>query len=288
MFIIPYGEYSLIGTTDTDYEGDKRSDYLDHDNYASAVDVQYLLDSVNAIYPEAHLSSSDVVSSFGGWRPLVSPPGKNVHESQISRDHEIFDTTTGIVMIAGGKLTTYLTMAQDLLHYLKKQDPQSFRYASSNALEPLCNAREARSLDELREQLAPAMRSCSPEQGAYLVQRYGSEAPVVAQLANLLTEDLDPISGLSEESPLLGAEVLYSVLHEGAMHLNDVLLRRQRVLLRDRSQGQKASRPVAELMAALLQLLLNWSDAERSQWITEELAAFEAELARTNAWKSAA
>ena len=289
MFIIPYDDYSLVGTTDTDYEGDTTSDYLDHDNYASLEDVDYLLASVNAIYPEAQLRRKDVVSSFGGWRPLVSPPGKSgLHESDLSRDHEIFDTTTGIVMLAGGKLTTYLYMAQDLLQYLRKKDASLFPKQSPKVLQPLCNQHLATSEAELFEQVSQALSAFPEDWRARLLRRYGSEVVTLAKLLPLLKQGLSPIRGLSDDIPLLYVELAYSVFYEQCIHLNDMLLRRQRILLKERQQGKQAAKAVAETMANLLSTLHYWSAAAKQAWITQELAAFEAELARTNAWQKEA
>lgn len=287
MFIIPYDEYSLVGTTDTDYAGDTRSDYLDHDNYASLEDVDYLLASVNAIYPETQVSREDVVSSFGGWRPLVSPPGKSgLHESDLSRDHEIFDTTTGIVMLAGGKLTTYLYMAQDLLSYLHKKDARLFQ-KTKKTLEPLCNLHRANSEAELREQNAFSLSAFPEKWRERLLQRYGSEVVTLAKLLPLFSDQqgIKMIPGLSADIPLLYVELAYSVLCEQCIHLNDFMLRRQRVLLKERHQGSKAARPLAEAMAGVLSLLNGDSKDEQKSWVETELAAFDAELARTNAWQ---
>lgn len=287
MFIIPYEEYSLVGTTDTDYEGDTRSDYLDHDNYASLEDIDYLLASVNAIYPEAHLQRTDVVSSFGGWRPLVSPPGKSgLHESDLSRDHEIFDTTTGIVMLAGGKLTTYLYMAHDLLKYLRKKDAHLFP-GKTQPLAPLCNQHQANSEAALSEQMQSVLEVFPKAWQQRLLRRYGSEVRTLATLIPLFEKGKAclPLTGLSEEMPLLPVEVAYSVFYEQSLRLNDVLLRRQRILLRDRQQGKRAAQSVADLMSHLLMRLHAWSENQRQTWVQDELQAFEAELARTNAWQ---
>lgn len=288
MFIIPYDEYSLVGTTDTDYAGDTRSDYLDHDNYASLEDVDYLLASVNTVYSEARVQREDVISSFGGWRPLVSPPGKSsLHESDLSRDHEIFDTTTGIVMLSGGKLTTYLYMAQDLLSYLRKKDASLFQDAKKRTLEPLCNLHKAHSEAELMEQNAFSLLAFPEDWRPRLLQRYGSEVATLAALLPLFTREkgLDPVPGLSADIPLLYVELAYSILCEQCIHLNDFMLRRQRVLLKERQQGSQAARPLAEAMAMVLSVLKGDSQAEQKSWVATEIAAFEAELARTNAWQ---
>ncbi len=286
MFIIPYDEYSLVGTTDTDYEGDKTSDYLDHDNYASTEDVDYLLASVNAIYPEAELTRKDIVSSFGGWRPLVSPPGKSgLHESDLSRDHEIFDTTTGIVMLAGGKLTTYLYMAQDLLKYLRQKDKKLFDPDRVRELPPLCNRYGAKNELEMDAQNATALHFFPEDWRARLIKRYGSEVTTLAKLLRQHPEGLTEVEGLSEDIPLLKVEIAYSVKYEQCVHVNDFLLRRQRVLLKDRHQGTKA---VEEISAYMAKLLFAHQPERQTAWVKKEQAAYAAEVARTNQWQQEA
>lgn len=285
MFIIPYGEYSIVGTTDTGNEADPTSDYLDTDNYATAADIDYLLASVNRVFPEADLKREQIVSSYGGWRPLVAPPGA-VHESEISREHEILETVPGIVMIAGGKLTTYLTMAQDLLHFLHKKFPQEFKLQPSQPLQPLCNLLGSTSPEELIEQVVKRFPDLPQTQVAYLAQRYGTGTLFLLELCEqYLDEPFAAIQGLSPEAPLLAAEVAYAVCFEMALTVSDVLARRQRILLRDAAQGQKAVKEVATLMARLYGYLLDWPTAQQEAWIREQVKAYGEECARTNAWK---
>ena len=115
MFVVPWGDRSIIGTTDTANPGHAAGDsYLDDDVYATPDEVGYLLGSVNAVCPGLDLRSHDVVSAFAGWRPLVAPEGQ-AFESDISREHEIQVTPSGILCLAGGKLTTYRVMARQVV-----------------------------------------------------------------------------------------------------------------------------------------------------------------------------
>ncbi|RYY00579.1 glycerol-3-phosphate dehydrogenase/oxidase, partial [bacterium] len=120
VFIIPYGNYSLVGTTDTESKTPENDySYLEKDNYASQDEITYLLKTVNHYYPHVKMTEKDIVSSYGGWRPLIAPSkDKNISESEISREHEIFETDSGIVCIAGGKLTTYVSMAKQIVKYI--------------------------------------------------------------------------------------------------------------------------------------------------------------------------
>jgi len=107
MFAIPWGRFSLLGTTDTDYRGDRDSVLADRG------DVDYLLEAVNATFPEARLSHRDVVSSYAGLRPLLDT-GES-EESRVSRRHEIVEDPDGLVTVVGGKLTTAREMAAEVL-----------------------------------------------------------------------------------------------------------------------------------------------------------------------------
>src|SRR2546425_33831 len=107
MFVLPWGELSYIGTTDTD--ADSSPDAL----RVTAADVTYLLRSANAAFPDAHLGSNDVVSAWVGLRPLLREDHAN--PSQVSREHRVLESPHGLISIAGGKLTTYRVMARDVV-----------------------------------------------------------------------------------------------------------------------------------------------------------------------------
>src|SRR5438874_4761378 len=106
MFVLPWGDLSYIGTTDTDE--DASPDEL----RATAQDVVYLLRSANAFFPHARLSPADVIASWAGLRPLLRPP-RQVGPSAASREHRLVESPSGLLTIAGGKLTTYRVMARD-------------------------------------------------------------------------------------------------------------------------------------------------------------------------------
>lgn len=131
LFAIPWGERTILGTTDTDYSGD--TDHV----FADAVDVEYVLNIANQFFPGAQLESGDVISAWAGLRPLIADP--NGKPSDISRSHEITNPQPGWWDVAGGKLTTYRLMAeqavdritQDLrAKHLLSQQLQSCRTAT--------------------------------------------------------------------------------------------------------------------------------------------------------------
>ena len=107
IFAIPRGNITYVGTTDTNYKGDKEH------IVTYSEDAQYLIDAVNNMYPDVELNIDDVISSWAGVRPLIHEDGKSA--SELSRKDEIFESSTGLISIAGGKLTGYRKMAQRIV-----------------------------------------------------------------------------------------------------------------------------------------------------------------------------
>ena len=114
FFVLRRGKVSVIGTTDTDYY--KESDNLD-EPWCKKEDCDYLLNTVNRLFPHARLTYDDIIGTYAGIRPLIKQEGA-ANESAVSREHEIFETKDGVIAIAGGKLTTYRLMAEELLFHL--------------------------------------------------------------------------------------------------------------------------------------------------------------------------
>jgi len=113
LFVIPWGERTIIGTTDTDYNGP-----LD-DVRADAADIAYVLKVTNQFFPAAKLSDSDVISAWAGLRPLVADP--NGKPSDVSRAHEIHNPEPGWWDVAGGKLTTYRLMGEQTVDQIVRK-----------------------------------------------------------------------------------------------------------------------------------------------------------------------
>ncbi len=108
MFAIPRGEYTYLGTTDTDFDGDPASAVVDVD------DVTYILNAANAWFPDATLTDADIVSTWVGLRPLVRPP-RGVSPSAISREYKLFHSESGLVTVGGGQLTAFRAMAEHIV-----------------------------------------------------------------------------------------------------------------------------------------------------------------------------
>jgi glycerol-3-phosphate dehydrogenase len=226
-----------------------------------AEDVTYLLDTVNHYFPAAQLRPADVVSAFAGLRPLVAPRGRaTLSPSSVSREQEIFSSPSGLVSIAGGKLTTYRLVAAALVDRViaaLRTDGDRRRFAPSRTGDvPLPGGTEppervvATALSRDGHGLAPAVIG-------HLADRYGSRLGELVQLLDdrRLAEPIVP------RLPDPRVEVVQAVEREWALTLEDVLRRRTQVALRDPAAGSGAADDVAALMAAPL----GWdADASRA------------------------
>jgi glycerol-3-phosphate dehydrogenase len=269
MFVIPWGEHALVGTTDTDHVGGP-----DTPPTVEAADVKYLLDTVNHYFPAASLVPADVVSAFAGLRPLVGPPSASATSpSDVSREEEIFVSDSGLVSIAGGKLTTYRLIAQSVVdrvvERLRAAGDQRRIGRSRTGEVPLPGgtaepgALAAAAISRDGHGIAPAVIE-------HLANRYGSR---LDEVLGLVVRDRRLAEPLLPDLPEPRAEVVEAVEHEWAMTLDDVLRRRTQVALRDGAGGGAAAADVAALMADAL----GW-DAERTRAAAERyLAATRAE-----------
>lgn len=252
MFVLPWGDFTYVGTTDTDYRGDPR------DVQADAADVRYLLDSANAVFPDARLTAADVLSTWAGLRPLLAPRGE-VGESATPREHEIWWDAGGLLNIAGGKLTTYRVMAREAVDEVVRGAPARRHFGPSlTGSAPLPGA-PAGAWDAfvagVRE--AAAGTGVDPADAASLAERHGTDAAAILQLV-----ESDPGLGgrLLPALPYLWAEVVFAVRCELAVTLEDVMARRTHLLHEAADGGMAAAAAVAARMAA--EPGLGWSPAE--------------------------
>ncbi len=251
MFVLPWGDFSYVGTTDTD--ADASPDAL----RVTAADVTYLLRSANAAFPDAHLTPHDVVSAWVGLRPLLRQDHGS--PSQVSREHRIEESAHGLITIAGGKLTTYRVMARDVVDRvaarLHELDGRPVAARAPTDRLPLPGG-EAAELEVLVE--AARARGTSDVTARHLVTNYGSEA---AAVLNLVDRDRHLGEPLVPGRPEIWAEVDYAVEREMAMRVQDVLVRRLHIYyeLRDHGQG------VAAAVAARMKKLLGWDDVHEAE-----------------------
>jgi len=267
MFVLPWDDLSYIGTTDSD------DDASPDEVRATADDVVYLLRSANAFFPHARLSPADVVASWAGLRPLLRPP-RDVTASAASREHRVVESPSGLVTIAGGKLTTYRVMARDVVDRvaarLRELDgrPRAPRVPTDRL--PLPGG-ETADLEGLIK--AATDRGASERTARHLVARYGSES---AAVLNLVDRDRALGRPIVAGRPALWAEVAHAVEREMAVRLSDVLVRRLHLFYATRDQGLPAAGPVAEWLAGPL----GWDAARR----VEEVTAYRELVERSRAF----
>ena len=270
LFIIPWPRYWVIGTTDTPWTEDVSKPV------ATAADVDYLLEHANEVLSRP-LRRSDIIGVYAGLRPLLQPqlkPGAEAASTKVSREHTVTRVAPGLTAIAGGKLTTYRVMAADAVdHALGEALARAHPCVTADL--PLVGAAGYRALAAQAGAIARE-RGWTLDRVTHLLDRYGDELP--ALLASI---DGDPSLArpLGEAPAFLRAEVAWAVTHEGAAHLDDVLLRRVRLDIERRDRGLGAADEVLEVMAPLLE----WSDddvaAEREAYAERvaQIAAAEAE-----------
>jgi glycerol-3-phosphate dehydrogenase len=261
IFALPWLGRTLVGTTDNDYEGD-----LEHVR-PSAQDVAYLLEAVNTFFA-ASLGAEDLTGAYAGVRPLISSgdPKKSV---DISRKAELYETSSGMITITGGKLTTWRRMAKLAVDRLVERD----------AREAPCRTHEIPLGLPVAVGELPRVEGVPEESYAALAARYGYAARDVLALAAERGELAQPIvPGL----PDLLAEAALAARREQARSVGDVLLRRTRLgllaahqLAGERSAvagGGGAGTPVGRV-ADVLAGELGWS-ARRTE---EEIERFARE-----------
>lgn len=238
LFVIPWGRHWIIGTTDTDWDLDKAHPA------ASSADIDYLLERVNGVLATP-LSRDDVQGVYAGLRPLLA--GESDATSKLSREHTVAHPVPGLVVVAGGKYTTYRVMAKDAVD--EAVHGLDTRVAPCVTEEvPLLGAEGYRALWNARARIA-ARTGLHVVRVEHLLHRYGT---LVDELLDLIGDDPslgEPVAGADD---YLRAEILYAASHEGARHLDDVLTRRTRISIETFDRGTGCARECAELMARVL------------------------------------
>jgi glycerol-3-phosphate dehydrogenase len=270
-FVLPAGSRTIVGTTDTDFdpvEDPNRPPRVGDEIRARGSDVAYLLEAARHAFPALDLGPDDVVSTFAGLRPLLA--GHANTPSETSREHEIARTPDGVVVVAGGKLTTLRRMAEETTDVVV----EALRTAGLEHPFRACETR-TRALPgagALPEALAAPEH---PPDVAVRLGAYGSRASLLLDLcaeSPALAERIDPTL------PYLWAEVVHAVRHEQARNLSDVLIRRFPLFRDAADQGLAAAPRAAELAGHAL----GWDDAQRAR----ELRRYGAAVAVSRRWRS--
>lgn len=263
LFVIPWDRHWIIGTTDTPWDLDKAHPA------ASRADIDYVLGHLNALLKEP-LDHDDITGVYAGLRPLLS--GESEPTSKISREHTVSVPAPGLVMIAGGKLTTYRVMAKDaidaVVDHLDDFTQAPVRDCITDRV-PLIGA--ARFQARTNQRVVLSRRHGLPLATIdHLLGRYGG---LVDEVLALLDERPELAEPLAEAPDYLAVEVVYAVTHEGALHLDDVLARRTRISIETFDRGTRVAQQAASLMAGPL----GWDDARVADEVDHWLRRVEAE-----------
>ncbi|MCP2238259.1 glycerol-3-phosphate dehydrogenase [Prauserella halophila] len=259
LFVIPWRNHWVIGTTDTDW-------YLDlaHPS-ATRSDIDYILEHVNKVLATP-LTHDDIEGVYAGLRPLLA--GESEETSKLSREHAVARVAPGLVAIAGGKYTTYRVMAADAVDAAAVDVPERVQESITDKV-PLVGADGYHALVNQADHLA-SDHGLHPYRVRHLLDRYGSLIGDVLALAEGRPDLLKPI----ETAPdYLRVEVVYAATDEGALHLEDVLARRTRISIEYPHRGVDCAEQVAELVGDVL----GWTPQQREREVEVYRARVEAE-----------
>ena len=259
LFVIPWGRHWIIGTTDTDWSLSKEHPA------ASSRDIDYLLEHVNSVL-SSPLTREDVEGVYAGLRPLLT--GESESTSKLSREHVVGHPVPGLVVVAGGKYTTYRVMAKDAVDEAARA--MDARVPDSVTADlPLVGAEGYHALWNQRQSLADGA-GIHVARVEHLLNRYGS---LIHELLDMIRADPSLAEPLPGADDYLAVEARYAVTHEDARHVDDVLARRTRTSIESWDRGVAAAPKVADLMADIL----GWDDAEKKREVDAYVGRVAAE-----------
>lgn len=247
IFAIPRHEMVIVGTTDTDYQGDIS------EVTSVEEDVQYVLNIISDYFPTVKISKEDIVASYAGVRPLVKDGSAS--ESSTSRDHVIWSELKNLTFVAGGKYTTYRNMAEEAVDHVLEAWPteEVLKLSNPKTEEPLNNnatERVFKEQDFLIKQLLPKTL-LSPEQVKFLVERHGLEAREIIELES--------------QNDMVGDELLWRLEARWAQKttmcfsVRDFYLRRTPLFLSEKDHGLRFLDAIVEEFAQEQ----NWSQEKQ-------------------------
>jgi len=260
LFVIPWGNHWIIGTTDTDWNLD-----LAHPA-ATKADIDYILGHVNKVLVTP-LTHDDIDGVYAGLRPLLA--GESDETSKLSREHAVARVAPGLVAIAGGKYTTYRVMAEDAVDMASEDIPARVAPSITEKV-PLVGADGYFALVNQTTAVGEQY-GLHPYRVKHLLDRYGSLIHEVLGLATDTPELLQPITDAPD---YLQVEAVYAAAAEGALHLEDILARRTRISIEYAHRGVNCAEQVAQLVAPVL----GWDAATVDREVETYRARVEAEV----------
>jgi glycerol-3-phosphate dehydrogenase len=271
LFLIPWGDKWIVGTTDTPYEGDRA------EPFATREDVQYILDQANRVI-EPKLRADEIIGVYAGLRPLVANK-KSATTTKLSREHTVDRPAPGFVSIAGGKYTTYRVMAKDVIDRAVIELRKLTNDSVTEKL-PLVGADGYFALEQQKERIAQDS-GLDVDTVTHLLNRHGS---LISEILEIIHDQPKLASKLDPDLPYIKAEIVYAASHEGARSVDDVISRRTRLSF----EAANHAMYLAEEVATLIAPVLGWgakdkktSIAQYGELVDREIAALD-ELLEAN------
>ena len=262
LFIIPWGDKWIVGTTDTPYEGDRA------EPFATREDVQYILDQANRVL-EPKLRADEIIGVYAGLRPLVAN-NKSATTTKLSREHTVDRPAAGFVSIAGGKYTTYRVMGKDVVDRAVIELRKLTQESVTDKL-PLVGADGYFALEQQKERIAQES-GLDVKTVEHLLNRHGS---LISEILEIIDEQPKLAGTLDSALPYIKAEIVYAASHEGARSVDDVISRRTRLSFEAVNHGVH----LADEIAALIAPVLGWSTKERKESVAQYNELVDREIA---------
>jgi glycerol-3-phosphate dehydrogenase len=254
IFAIPRGRTTYIGTTDTNYTGSIEEVYADKN------DAEYLLRAVNATFPTVGLTLRDIESSWAGLRPLIHEDGKSA--SQLSRKDEIFESPTGLISIAGGKLTGYRKMSERVVNLVIKKHFSSQKFPKTTTAAVKLTGADFNNWKSVRKYLMSVRHTLKPfrleQETEYLVHNYGRQTDQVISILKAKESLSDPAISLIE------SELQFCFENEMITSLADFFNRRTGMVYFNMARVERYK----DHISVVLKNLLNWPEQKRLAELT--------------------
>lgn len=261
IFAIPRGKITYVGTTDTSYKGN-----IAHPTMTEA-DRDYLLDAINYMFPTLHMTVENVESSWAGLRPLIADEGKD-NPDEISRKDEIFISDSGLISMAGGKLTGYRKMAEEavdtIVNQLKKEEGILYSKSETRNL-PVSGGEVggSKGFKRFRDRKVEegSALGLDKETAEMLIQTYGSNVDTIFELYQEKMGEAEE----NQVDPIVFAELVYAIEYELAYKPVDFFIRRTGALFFKINWLKKHKDSVINYMAKTFQ----WSDDQKQGYVAE-------------------
>jgi glycerol-3-phosphate dehydrogenase len=262
LFLIPWAGKWVVGTTDTPYDGNRA------EPFASREDIQYILEQANRVL-KPELKAEDIIGVYAGLRPLVANI-KSATTTKLSREHTVDRPVPGFISIAGGKYTTYRIMGRDVIDRAVFELHRLTQKSVTEKL-PLAGADGYFALEQHKARIAQES-GLDLDAVIHLLNRYGS---LISEILEIIAQEPSLAEKLDPELIYIKAEIVYSVTHEGARTVDDVISRRTRIAFEAINHGVHLADDVATLIARTL----GWNNRQRK----ESVAAYEGIVDRERA-----